>query len=492
MQQPEDLKPVADVMPCDSTTTQKSISELLREGVFMERAGKVKEAEEAYRELLRQEPLHMLGLNQMGSLLFALGRTLEARRCFEQATAHYPRNPMSLVNMGNLLLKSREVREAHSVFEAALRADVECRPAHAGLSVTLAELGEPERAAPHQRLAFQNRCVIPTPYRGTQPPIVVLDLVATVGGNVRTSEFLTDRVFKRLLMATEFYESTMDLPPHHIVVNSIGDADIADAALVIAEEVLKRSGGPYINHPAAVRATSRCAIAEGFSDVADVVTARTVLMPREALAESAIERTMMEQRFVFPVLLRSPGFHGGDHFVKVEDASGIAAAVANLPGEQLLMMEYLDARGRDGKTRKYRVMMVDGKLYPLHAAVSSNWKIHYFSAEMADNPEHRAEDAAFLDDLPGVIGPRAMAALEKIQSVLGLDYGGIDFGLSESGEVLLFEANATMVVLIPDEGAKWDYRRPAVEAIYKAVWTMLRNRVLSGMKSASPTTHTAA
>jgi hypothetical protein len=138
------------------------------------------------------------------------------------------------------------------------------------------------------------------------------------------------------------------------------------------------------------------------------------------------------------------------------------------------------------------VMMVDGKLYPLHAAVSSNWKIHYFSAEMADNPEHRAEDAAFLDDLPGVIGPRAMAALEKIQSVLGLDYGGIDFGLSESGEVLLFEANATMVVLIPDEGAKWDYRRPAVEAIYKAVWTMLRNRVLSGMKSASPTTHTAA
>ena len=492
MQQPEELKPVADVAPYEPAATPKTISEVLREGVFLERAGKVKEAELAYRELLRQEPLHLLGLNQMGSLLFALGRTLEARQYFERATAHYPHNPMSLVNMGNLLLRSREVSEAHSHFEAALCADAECRPAHAGLSVTLTELGDSERAAFHRRLAFQNRCVIPAPYRGAQTPIVVLDLIATVGGNVRTSEFLTDRVFKRFLMATEFYESTTELPPHHLVVNSIGDADLADAALVIAEDVLKRSGAPCINHPAAVRATSRCAIAERFSDVADVVTARTVLMPRESLAESAIERTMMERQFAFPVLLRSPGFHGGDHFVKVEDTSGVAAALARLPGQQLLMMEYLDARGRDGKTRKYRVMVVDGKLYPLHAAVSSDWKIHYFSAEMADNPEHRAEDAAFLNDLAGVVGPRAVAALEKIQSMLGLDYGGIDFGISESGEVLLFEANATMAVPIPDKEAKWDYRRPAVETIYKAVWTMLRNRVLSGMKSDSPTSHAAA
>jgi hypothetical protein len=49
-----------------------------------------------------------------------------------------------------------------------------------------------------------------------------------------------------------------------------------------------------------------------------------------------------------------------------------------------------------------------------------------------------------------------------------------------------------MAVPIPDKEAKWDYRRPAVETIYKAVWTMLRNRVLSGMKSDSPTSHAAA
>jgi hypothetical protein len=35
-------------------------------------------------------------------------------------------------------------------------------------------------------------------------------------------------------------------------------------------------------------------------------------------------------------------------------------AVSELPGDELLVIQYLDARGADGKSRKYRVMMVDG------------------------------------------------------------------------------------------------------------------------------------
>jgi len=161
----------------------------------------------------------------------------------------------------------------------------------------------------------------------------------------------------------------------------------------------------------------------------------------------------------------------------VEALDALPAALGKLPGRDLTVIQYLDARAADGKTRKYRVMMVDGNLYPLHAAISSHWKIHYFSAEMADYPEHRAEDAAFLGNMSGVLGPRAMAAINQIQKTLGLDYGGIDFGLNQKGEVLLFEANATMVVVAPGTDQRWDYRRPAVEQIWKAVWEMLMDRV---------------
>ena len=182
---------------------------------------------------------------------------------------------------------------------------------------------------------------------------------------------------------------------------------------------------------------------------------------------------MARHGFRFPLLVRTPGFHTGRHFLRVESPEALAGAVAELPGKELTVIEFLNARGADGKVRKYRVMMIDGQLYPLHVAISSHWKIHYFTAEMAEQADHRAEDAEFLENMPGVLGPRAMEALAQIQAVLGLDYAGIDFGLSATGDLLLFEANATMVVNPPEPDERWAYRRPAVERIFAAVRRML-------------------
>ena len=78
--------------------------------------------------------------------------------------------------------------------------------------------------------------------------------------------------------------------------------------------------------------------------------------------------------------------------------------------------------------------------------------------------------------MTAVIGLRARAALEEIQLRLGLDYAGIDFGLNAAGEILLFEANATMVVNPPEPDERWAYRRPAVERIYAAVREMLAEK----------------
>ena len=85
-------------------------------------------------------------------------------------------------------------------------------------------------------------------------------------------------------------------------------------------------------------------------------------------------------------------------------------------------------------------------------------------------------------NMPAVIGKKAVTALELIADELGLDYGGIDFGLSSSGDVLLFEANATMVVNPPDPDACWTYRRSAVARILDAANTMILGRAASGRK----------
>ena len=102
---------------------------------------------------------------------------------------------------------------------------------------------------------------------------------------------------------------------------------------------------------------------------------------------------------------------------------------------------------KTAKSRKYRVMFIGGALYPLHLAISSDWKVHYFTADMALDQDHRREEQFFLDDMEQALGPRAMGALMRIATQLGLNYGGIDFAVGQDGALIFFEANTTMVIV---------------------------------------------
>ena len=78
--------------------------------------------------------------------------------------------------------------------------------------------------------------------------------------------------------------------------------------------------------------------------------------------------------------------------------------------------------------------------------------------------------------MPRFIGPRGITALERINAALDHDYGGIDFAVNADGDVLLCEANATMVMVPLSNDKKWDYRRPAFDTVFAAVRGMLMQR----------------
>jgi glutamate/tyrosine decarboxylase-like PLP-dependent enzyme/glutathione synthase/RimK-type ligase-like ATP-grasp enzyme len=434
--------------------------------------GRTLEARDAYLDLLAREPSHRLALNNLGTLLHATGYRTAARTAYAEAVARHPDDPMSRVNLGNLLYEAGEFQAAREHYETALRFDPNHAEAHQGLAYVLAELGDEEAAQMHRRKGFADRPITVLPYRGDGPPVRLLLLVSSVGGNIPTRHLLDDRVFQTFVVVPEFYDAKVPLPPHQVVFNAIGDADLAAPALAAAQSLLALTSAPVINPPSAVLATGRADHAR-LARLPGVVVPTTVTLPRELVSSPEAAATVARHGFRFPLLLRTPGFHTGRHFLKVEAPEALPAAVAELPGKELTVIEFLNARGADGKVRKYRVMMIDGELYPLHVAISSHWKIHYFTAEMAESVDHRAEDAEFLENMPAVLGPRAMQALAHIQATLGLDYAGIDFGLSDTGDLLLFEANATMVVNPPEPDERWAYRRPAVERIFAAVRRML-------------------
>jgi hypothetical protein len=102
--------------------------------------------------------------------------------------------------------------------------------------------------------------------------------------------------------------------------------------------------------------------------------------------------------------------------------------------------------------------------------------VHYFTSDMAEQPDHRLEEAAFLRDMPLALGGKAIAALEAIRDALDLDYAGIDFGIGPDGDLLLFEANATMVIAPPGQDERWAYRRTAIDGILEALVGMIMEK----------------
>ena len=442
----------------------------------LDRLGRTEEATQAYVSVLTLDPTHFAALNNLGTLLHDAGYRSAARTAYEEAVRYHPGNPLGRVNLANLLLADGALDAARDHYARALALAPDHVEAHRGLANLLAAAGDHAAAAQHRRAAYARQPAVAQRYRGPAPGIPLLLLIGAGGGNVPTRTLIDDRIFRVTALAPEFFDAAAPLPEHALVFNAIGDADLAGPALVAADALLARTRAPVINRPHAVRETGRGAVAQRFARISDVIAPVVASLARTELAAGDAAARLARLGLGFPLLLRSPGFHTGQHFVRVEQEAALDPALRELPGETLLAIEFLDARGADGLARKYRVMIVDGQLYPLHLAISPDWKVHYVTSAMADRPDLRDEEAGFLADMPRVLGARAMAALAAIARALALDYAGVDFALARDGRVVLFEANATMVVNPPEPDPRWDYRRAAVARVLDAVRAMLTTR----------------
>jgi tetratricopeptide (TPR) repeat protein len=437
---------------------------------------RIEEARKIYLDILVKDPTHLVALNNLAALFNITGHHSTALKINRAVLALGPENLKARLNLADNLRESAELEEARLQYETILRATPSLPEAHLGLAYVLRYLREDAAAWEHWKKGADKHPPTDFSSRAEKDLIRIILITSPCGGNAPLARLLDKKTFVTLGINPDFYDPSVPLPPHHLILNTIGDADHCATSLEAAGPILKQTTGPILNLPARVQTTGRADNARLLGALEGVVTPRIATFSREILTGADAVSALEEQGLTFPLLLRAPGFHGGSHFVRIENPQELAPAVATLPGQKLMAIQYLDARDEDGKIRKYRVMMIDGKLLPLHKAVSQKWMIHYYSADMTESAVHRAEDEDFLEDMPGVLGSRAMRALERIRDALGLDYAGADFSLNRQGEILLFEANATMVVPDPGPGDKWDYRRRAVQQIHDAVRHMVRRR----------------
>ncbi|NNM81416.1 MAG: tetratricopeptide repeat protein [Burkholderiales bacterium] len=420
-------------------------------------------ARDAYLETIRLAPDHFGAWLNLGNLLFDAGYVSAAKTAYTAAATHHPGEVSPLVNLGNVHLQMEEEEEAREKFEAALALSPDLAEAHQGLASVFHRQGEPALAVLHREKGYRPRPVFTLPAKGKGIPLLVL--ASSLEGNLPWRRLIDAAVFSATVVAVEYLDG-VTLPEPRLIFNAIGDADLCREGLQIAASLCGRV--PVINAPDAVLNTARMENAQRLSKLHGVITPGMKLFSRKESFAGP-----------FPILVRAPGFHGGNHFRMVGNPEELESALQTMPGEEFIAMEWLDAGSPDGYFRKYRVMLVGGRLYPLHMAASRNWKVHYFSSEMAQNPALREEEAEFLRSFESVLGKRAISALEEIGSMLGLDYGGVDFSLDGEGNLLLYEANATMSIVPPPPDPLWDYRRDAFSSVHQAARMMMTEKLYS-------------
>jgi hypothetical protein len=402
----------------------------------------------------------------------AAGRIDEAKTAYLTALQNDPDHAEAMTGLGALLASAGMAADARVVLEEALRRHPDHADAHRVLVTVCSVLGDKAAADVHSTREFQLRPIHIIPYAGEGAAIRLLLVGAGAGINTRTARFRDRRLFETITIAAEFIGEDAPLPEHDVVFNAIGDAERSPETLDAAERLVARSTRPILNHPRHVRATRRDENARRLAAIPGVVTAKMLRIARARAADPALAAELG-----LPFLLRVPGHHTGELFERIDDPAQIEAALAALPGDELLAMSFLDTRDAQGRYHKYRMMIVDGVLYPLHAAMGANWKLHFFSGTHGE--DERALDRAFLADPRATIGTRALSALHAIAVELQLDYAGVDFGIDSAGRVLVFEANATMTVPEADPDPAFAYRTSYLDTVAVAVMRLFVTRAKS-------------
>ncbi len=431
------------------------------------------EAQQHYLQVLQQDPTHLGAWNNLGTVLFDSGHLSAAQTAFTAATTYHPTHGGVRLNLAQVLLHKNEVVLAQEQFQQLLQQDPDLPAAHQGLAACASRRGDETLAAYHRERGFSPAPLQVWPGQGPGPRSRLLILGSAQEGNIPWRFLIDHRRFDCTSIALEYWDERLPLPPHDLCFNAIGDAD--RCRNVLEKAALLPRSNPWINVPELVLRTGRFTLGQQLASLAGV------RVPRMAWLEShsdwsASLRSLQAQALDFPLLIRSVGYHGGQFFERVSQVAQLPDILAQLPGSRWLALEYLETRDSAGRFRKFRMMCIDGVLYPIHLAVASQWKVHYFSADLQQDVAARAEESRFLQNPEEYLGSRVMQALQTLATRIGLDYFGIDFGVNDQAEVLLFEANATMVLHPPTDDPQWDYRRPAVQRAIEATRTLFARR----------------
>ncbi|MCE5180400.1 MAG: RimK family alpha-L-glutamate ligase [Betaproteobacteria bacterium] len=275
----------------------------------------------------------------------------------------------------------------------------------------------------------------------------------------------------------------LSLPDHDVLFVAIGESDHNLPLLKQIGDAIKSWPRPVLNLPDRIALLSRdgaCALFGPVSGVDMPVTVRIDRQTLERIGSAELPIFSVLDDGAFPIIVRPVGSHAGQGLLKIDDGAAIADYLQSMPNSEFYVARFVDYRGPDGLFRKYRVVLIDGKPFVCHMAISSHWMVHYLNAGMGEDAEKRAEEERLMAGFNEGFARRHEESLRAIYARAGLDYLGIDCSETADGKLLIFEIDSSMIVHAIDPIDIFPYKQPQMRKVFSAFREMLVNAMQRG------------
>lgn len=454
-------------------------------GMSLHRLGHWDDALAELDHAVALDPVYGMAHANRGIVLFDGGRFEEALDAILAALAHIPPSSAelrasTLHNLSRAARKAGKINVAEAVCHTMLDAGYSDSDTVEELASILDYAKRPLEAVALRNEAARRSGLL----RGGRSGQTTLLLIGGVGaGHIPTRYLVDPERFTKLsigLLSPDQADAPLGaididaLKSADVVFNTVSNADLEGGQLDAVAALCARLGKPVLNAPHAIRKTSRAQATVLFRGISDMVIPLVRQLTPGELASIPVDA---------PLLVRPAGDHGGDNLFLLRDDSDKAAYLKTANDDRLLVTKFHDFQSADGYWRKYRFIFVDRHVYPYHLVIGEDWLLHYWRARMGSSAWKKKEEECFLADWRGVFGDQASRAVEEVARCLDLDYGGMDCALTSEGRVLLFEANACMLLHLDEPAKAFPYRHRHVPIIREAFSQMVRDTA-AGRRSA--------
>ncbi|HWZ47143.1 MAG TPA: tetratricopeptide repeat protein [Herbaspirillum sp.] len=415
----------------------------------------------------------------------ANGQQTEALAAGMAVAALEERSAIALFNIGTTYFMNQHFEPAAKWYRLALMLDPDLVEANQNIALILHREGRLAEAGMHYDRAYRQQSLFIEP--ATIPMRNILILCAGRPGNVPFDYLLPQTKNTRIKWVIEYaIKGEQQLPHYDLIFNAIGDADTASRSRDAVNWFLALNNKPVLNPPQAIERTARDRIGVLLDGIENIHIPPVIRWDRRQADTNTdtLNAAAATAALSYPIIVRPAGAHGGDGVVLVHTPQEMAAvsaaamaADADTTADELYLSSYCEYRSSDGFYRKYRVIFVDRKPYPYHLAISSQWLAHYVTADMLSLRWKLAEEYMFLNDPVSALSGAAWQALEAMGQRLDLDFGGVDFSLLPDGKLLLFEANATMLVHPEAYNTELKFKNVFVQRILDAFDQLLDRRI---------------